>query len=164
MIKAVSIAPPLDWPVFLRQNSGAKFSPEGSPAGSTRLARPARVLVVEDDYFVSLEIDTTLTEMGCDVIGIAATGEDAIKLAERGRPELVLMDVRLAGRLDGVDAAAVIYRRFGIRSLFVTAHSDPQTRARGENANPLGWASKPFTFHQLTTAVRTALDELGSKQ
>lgn len=162
MIEAVSITPLCELPVFLRQSAGAKFSPEGSPAGSARRARPARVLVVEDDYFVSMEIETTLAEMGCEVIGIAATGEDAIELAERERPELVLMDVRLAGLLDGVDAAAVIYRRLGIRSLFVTAHSDPQTRARGEKANPLGWASKPFTSHQLTTAIEVALRVISS--
>jgi two-component system, response regulator PdtaR len=159
MIRALSLVPVL--PAFLPVNAGAVFSAEGTLARSQ--GRP-RVLVVEDDYFVAIEIETTLMDIGCEVIGIAATGEEAIELAERDRPELVLMDVRLAGLLDGVEAAAAIYTRLRIRSLFVTAHSDPATRRRGHEANPLGWASKPFSSHQLTVAVRSALQALSSKQ
>jgi CheY-like chemotaxis protein len=70
------------------------------------------------------------------------------------------MDIRLAGRLDGIDAAREIHERLGIRSLFVTAHSDPGTRERGEAANPVGWASKPFSQHQLTASVAAALKTL----
>ncbi len=139
------------------------FSPEGNPVWLEHQAGPARVLVVEDDYFVSMEIETILLDMRCEVIGIAATGEEAIKLAERERPDLILMDIRLAGSLDGIDAAIGVHARLGIRSLFVTAHSDQETRRRGEQANPVGWASKPFTSHQLMAAVQTALKALSSK-
>ena len=164
MIGALSVVPAHHLPPFRVAGGGATFSPEGGSVGLERQARPARVLIVEDDYFVSMEIETTLMEMGCEVIGIAATGEEAIELAERERPELALMDIRLAGQLDGVEAASDIYTRLGIRSLFVTAHSDSETRSRGEVANPLGWASKPFTSHQLTAAIQAALKILSSTQ
>jgi len=135
------------------------FGPEGK-LGSGGRVRKARVLVVEDDYFVSMDIETVLNEVGCDVIGITATAEEAIELAARERPDLVLMDVRLAGRLDGIEAATDIHSRLGIRSLFVTAHSDPDTRQRGERANPVGWALKPFSSHELKASVRAALEAL----
>ncbi len=98
------------------------------------------------------------------MIGIAATGEEAIDLAEQQGPDLILMDIRLAGTFDCIDAATAIYTRLGIRSLYVTAHSDAGTRQRGEQANPLGWVSKPFSSHQLTTAVEMALKTLTSKR
>ena len=101
--------------------------------------------------------------MRCEVIGIAVTGEEAINRAERERPDLILMDIRLAGSLDGIDAAIDVHVRLGIRSLFVTARSDQETRRRGEQANPVGWASEPFTSHQLMAAIQTALKALSSK-
>ena len=106
------------------------------------------MLVVEDDYFVSIDIETILNE-----VGITASAEEAIELAARERPDLILMDVRLAGSLDGIDAATDIHSRLGIRSLFVTAHSDPDTRQRGERANPVGWVLKPFSSHELKASM-----------
>jgi DNA-binding NarL/FixJ family response regulator len=120
------------------------------------------VLIVEDDYFVSMMIETALLDMRCEIVGIAATGEEASELAERERPDLVLMDIRLAGRLDGVDTAKGIHTRLGIRCLFITAHSDPETRQRGGQANPIGWITKPFTSHELTAGIRSALKALKS--
>ena len=116
-----------------------------------------RILLVEDDYLVGMEIEAGLREAGCDVIGVAVTAEEAVELAERERPRLVVMDIRLAGERDGVDAALEIHRRFGIRSLFASAHGDPQVRARAEAARPLGWIGKPYRVTALVAAVRNAL-------
>jgi CheY-like chemotaxis protein len=132
------------------------FAPERA-RGADAQANPARVLVVEDDYFVSMEIEAILEDLGCDVVATSATAEEAISIAERERPDLILMDIRLAGRMDGIEAATRIHEEWGIRSLFVTAHSDPGTFARGEAANPLGWVAKPFTTHQLTAAITASL-------
>jgi CheY-like chemotaxis protein len=132
------------------------FAPERARGADVR-ARSARVLVVEDDYFVSMEIEAVLMDLGCDVVAIPSTAEEALSIAARERPDLILMDIRLAGRMDGIEAATRIHDALGIRSLFVTAHSDPGTFARGEAANPLGWVPKPFTAHQLTTAVTAIL-------
>jgi two-component system, response regulator PdtaR len=129
-------------------------SSESSPV--ERQAEARRLLVVEDDYLVGITICDLLTGAGHTVLGPAVTGEEAVSLALERRPDLVLMDIRLPGRMDGV-AAAVELAQEGIRVLFVSAHSDPQTRSRGEAASPCGWVEKPFSNTQLLKAVASAL-------
>src|SRR5436309_14272273 len=112
-----------------------------------------RILIVEDDYLVALQFENALTEAGYDVVDIASTAEEAVQIVPDYRPELVLMDVRLAGPRDGIQAAAEILDRFGIRSIFVSALSDPATRARADEANPIAWPAKPVANHKLVTTV-----------
>lgn len=130
--------------------SEARPSPASSPC----------ILLVEDDFLVSMEMETGLEEAGYEVAGIAATAEDAVALAAERRPALVVMDIRLAGDRDGVDAALEIYRTLGIRSIFASAHGDTQTRARAEAARPLGWVAKPYRVETLLKAVEEALRTL----
>jgi CheY-like chemotaxis protein len=116
------------------------------------------VLIVEDDYFVGLDAEEALVAAGFTVVGTAVTAEEAVELAGAERPDLVLMDIRLAGARDGIDAAAEIRRTLGIPSLFATAHSDADTRARGEGAaTPLGWLTKPYTHAEVAGAVSGAI-------
>jgi DNA-binding NarL/FixJ family response regulator len=126
--------------------------------------RPAdghsRVLIVEDDYLIAMEAESVLADAGFELVGIAATADEAIEMAMRGRPALALMDIRLAGRRDGVDAALELYREHGIRCIFATAHSDREVLERAEPACPLGWLQKPYTMPSLVEAVRRALDEV----
>lgn len=136
------------------------LSQDEGRAGAGAHASPSRgrVLIVEDEYFVALEAEDSLTEAGFEVVGMAATAEEAVGMAEAGRPDLVLMDVRLAGARDGIDAAAEIRARLGIPSLFATAHSDAATRSRGDDvASPLGWLAKPYTPGELAAAVAGAI-------
>ena len=128
--------------------------------GETVAPLPPRILIVEDEWFIASEIENILREATYDVVGIAATADDAVRLAVAERPDLVLMDIRLSGPRDGIAAAVEINARLGIRSLYVTAHSDPHTRSRGEAAEPLGWISKPIFGDELVAAVRDALQRL----
>lgn len=116
-----------------------------------------RVLLVEDDFLVSGEVEYLLAQAGFIVIGPAATAEEALRLAGDAKPDLVVMDVRLAGPRDGIDVAIEIYRKFGIRSLFATAHSDGATVARGQTANPFGWVAKPYNPTALVREVKELL-------
>jgi CheY-like chemotaxis protein len=121
-------------------------------------APPARILLVEDDYFVALSSEDALSDAGHDVVGVAANADDAVALAGAERPDLVVMDIRLSGLRDGIDAAKEIRDRFAIPSIFVTAQADPGTRQRGEReAHPLGWLMKPFAASELADAVADAL-------
>jgi DNA-binding NarL/FixJ family response regulator len=122
------------------------------------------VLIVEDDFFVAIDAEHALSFAGFTVVGTAATAEDAVLMAEAERPDIVLMDIRLAGLRDGIDAAAEILSRFGIPSLFVTAHSDPATRARGDSAAaPLGWLIKPYLRNELAAAVTAAIAKVRAR-
>lgn len=119
---------------------------------------PGRVLIVEDEYFVALSIEETLSDAGFVVVGMAATAEQAIAMAAAERPDIVLMDIRLGGARDGIDAAAQILERFGIPSILATAQADPGTRRRGEQAaRPIGWVFKPFAPGELAAAVGDAV-------
>lgn len=135
----------------------------GSPMASSdadqkpaAASRPC-ILLVEDDFLVGMEMETGLEEAGYEVAGIATTAEEAVELAAQRRPALAVMDIRLAGDRDGVDAALEIYRTFGIRSIFASAHGDSRTRARAEAAQPLGWVAKPYRVETLLKAVEEAL-------
>ncbi len=138
----------------------------GGYAGSVEAAEPAdraapasspSILLVEDDFLVSMEMESGLQDAGYEVVGIAATAEDAVALAEAHRPALVVMDIRLASDRDGIDAAIEIFRTLGIRSIFASAHGDAQVRARAEGAQPLGWVAKPYRVETLVKAVEEAL-------
>jgi len=122
-----------------------------------------RILIVEDDYLVALQFENALTEAGYDVVDIASTAEEAVQIVPDYRPELVLMDVRLAGPRDGIQAAAEILDRFGIRSIFVSAFSDPATRARADRANPIAWLPKPVADRKLLNTVDSALRGIPSE-
>ncbi len=121
-----------------------------------------RILIVEDDFLVAMQMESALADAGFEIAGIASSGEDAIELAMSERPRLVVMDVRLAGDRDGIDTAVTLFAEHGIRSIFATAHHDEHARRRADPAVPLGWLAKPYTMTSLVTMVRRALDELSS--
>jgi DNA-binding NarL/FixJ family response regulator len=129
----------------------------GSGGGAKRTAR---LLIVEDDFLAAVELEDGLKEAGFDVVGLAASASEAVRLAECMRPALVIMDIRLAGGSDGIDAAAEIFNRFGIRSIFASAFHDPATRARAEAAAPLGWLPKPYSIGGAVAIVRSSLEAL----
>jgi DNA-binding NarL/FixJ family response regulator len=117
---------------------------------------PRRILIVEDEVFVRLDIERELSAAGFDVVGGVDTAQAAIALADRERPDLVLMDVRIAGPQDGISAALELWSRFQIRCLFVSANLDAQTRQRAAAAQPWGFVRKPFSGAELLAAIKRA--------
>lgn len=109
---------------------------------------------------VAQDCERCLAQAGFECTGFATTATQAFDLAERDRPDLILMDVRLASRIDGVDAAIAIFERLGIRCLFVSGHADRLMREQARLARPLGWLNKPYTEAELVQAVRVAVAEL----
>jgi DNA-binding NarL/FixJ family response regulator len=116
--------------------------------------RALRVLVVEDEFFISLHTKEMLQALGHTVVGIAVSANQAVQLAERDKPDVVLMDIRLNGDRDGIEAAEEIYSRLGIQSIFVSANSDPRTRERAAALQPLGFLQKPLSAERLEAGLR----------
>jgi DNA-binding NarL/FixJ family response regulator len=116
-----------------------------------------KILIVEDEHLIAFEMESTLVDAGFAIAGIAVSAGEAISLARSTKPDLVIMDIRLAGVRDGVDAALELFREDGIRCVFASAHQDHNTRSRAEPARPLGWLAKPYQPDALVRAVRTAL-------
>jgi DNA-binding NarL/FixJ family response regulator len=126
--------------------------------------QPPRVLIVEDQYFVAVDCEEHLRGAGFECIGLATTAAEAVTLAERGHPDLIIMDIRLADENDGVQAAILIYHELGIRSIFASGHADSVVRKAAESAHPFGWLDKPYTGDELIRAAREAITELGRKR
>ena len=127
------------------------------PAERAGTNSPPRILIVEDDYFVALDLEHRLLEAGYAVVGVATSADEAFDLAAAEKPVLALMDIRIAGALDGVETAIELQKSFGIPSIFTTAHGDEATRKRAEEAQPRGWLLKPYSWAALIEAVRSAL-------
>jgi two-component system, response regulator PdtaR len=121
-----------------------------------------RILIVEDQYFVAVDCELHLRSAGFECVGLATTAAGALDLAERERPDLIIMDVRLASRADGVEAAIVIFERLGIRCIFASAHADETTRRDAARAQPLAWVDKPYAPAALLGTIKDALNQLES--
>jgi DNA-binding response OmpR family regulator len=133
-----------------------KVAPAADEAND-RVDRSRAVLIVEDDFLIAMQAEAALLDAGFRVTGIATTAEEALTMARDQKPALAIMDIRLAGRRDGVEAAGDLFRELGLRCVFATAHDDLLTRTRAEPFAPLGWLSKPYTMASLTSVVRASL-------
>jgi len=116
-----------------------------------------RILVVEDEAIVARDIRLQLEELGYEPVGHATRGEEAIVLAGELKPDLVLMDIRLVGAMDGIAAAQAIRMQFGLAVVFLTAFAEDETLARAKLAEPLGYILKPFSERELRTVLSIAL-------
>ena len=116
-----------------------------------------RILVVEDDVIVASDIEKSLEHFGYKVPATASSGEQAISKALDLKPDLILMDIRLKGKMDGVEAAAKIREKLNVPVIYLTAYSDEKTIERAKITEPLAYLLKPFEERELKTAVEIAL-------
>ena len=133
----------------------------GSTSSSVRhegdISRPASILIIEDDALVASSIQEVLEELGFAVSGIASSGPEALSLASREVPDLALVDIRLAGPMDGIELAGELLRRFSVRSIFLSGAFNTETMARARGVDPLGFLAKPFRPSQVFNALQRAL-------
>lgn len=127
-------------------------------------ATPPVILVVEDDFLIAANVESTLTSAGFNVCGVAASADQAVSLAKAHHPSLAIMDIRLVGQRDGIDAALELRRELGLRCIFASAHADEDTKRRAEPAQPLGWLAKPYAMSSLIQLVAKSLILLRNDQ
>jgi two-component system, cell cycle sensor histidine kinase and response regulator CckA len=123
-----------------------------------------RVAIVEDEYIVALDIKSFLERSGYVVAGMFASGEDLLDQFEERRPDLVLMDIKIRGRLDGVETARFVHDRFRTPVVLLTAFADDETIARAKITQPFGYIIKPFEERELKTAIEIALYRAGMER
>jgi PAS domain S-box-containing protein len=116
-----------------------------------------RVMVVEDERLVACDIAAALTGMGYDVTGTAASVEECLLSAQERRPDIVLMDINLAGTADGVDAAVLLREHFDLPVIYLTAYADHDTLKRAKLTAPLGYVVKPYRESELRSAVEVGI-------
>lgn len=118
----------------------------------------ARVLIVEDEALIALDLERRLRRAGHRVVGIADNRDDAVALAGSEAPDLVLMDICIRGPADGIDAARDIGRLSDVLVVFLTAFADDSTTARAAGASPYGYILKPFDERTLNATLRVAIE------
>ncbi len=116
-----------------------------------------RVLIVEDETIVALDIQDRLTELGYEVTGMTGRGEEALALASSTHPDLVLMDIHLKGKMDGIATADEIRQHCHIPIIYLTAYSDESTLQRAKITEPFGYIIKPFEDREIQSAIEMAL-------
>jgi PAS domain S-box-containing protein len=118
---------------------------------------PCSILIVEDEAVIALDLQLQLEDMGYRVLGPAESGPQALALAVQQRPDLVLMDIRIQGPIDGIETAARLGRVSGLPVVFLTSHSDDETVAQAARTSPCGFLTKPFESRALRAAIEMAL-------
>lgn len=116
-----------------------------------------RILIVEDEKIIALDLQRRLERFGYSVIGMASDGAEAVTAAREGRPDIILMDIMLAGAMDGIEAAKQVRAELGIPVIFLTAYTDERTLDRAKEVEPFGYILKPFKERELYTTIDIAL-------
>ena len=115
------------------------------------------VLVVDDEFLIAMGFRAQVEDMGLTVCGTAGTADDAIRQAQVHRPAVVLMDMRLWGKRDGVDAAMAIHKTVGSKVIFITGSREPATIERIKQDHPFALLFKPVSSRQLRSAITDAM-------
>lgn len=119
------------------------------------MSRPIQVMLVEDEALLAILLQKNLQSLGYEVSGPYATGEEAVEEARKNRPDVVLMDIRLAGALDGIEAAEKIMAMHNTPIIFMTGYSDVETIARAQALNPAAYLVKPVSKEYIKSVIDT---------
>ena len=116
-----------------------------------------RLLVVDDEVAIAMQLEERLTFMGYKVVGMASSGEEAVSMAKDLRPDLILMDIVMPGKIDGIDAAEIIKEELDIPVIFLTGYTQNQFIERAKITGPFGYIVKPFQEREIKAAIEVAL-------
>ena len=117
------------------------------------------ILVVEDERLVARDIVMQLQTLGFEALGPVSTGEEALEMAARLRPHLVLMDIHLDSAMDGIAAAQTLRAQWGIPCIFLSAFGNAEQLARAKLAEPVGYLEKPFLEYELREVLAGAFEK-----
>lgn len=132
------------------------FDPSTLDAGAFGMNNE-RILIVEDEKIIAIDLQRRLERFGYSVVGMASEGNEAVALALELEPDIILMDIMLAGDVDGVAAAKAINDVKDIPFIFLTAYTDEKTLERAKTVQPYGYILKPFKERELYTTIDIAL-------
>jgi PAS domain S-box-containing protein len=124
----------------------------------------SKIMIVEDERIVAADLEDKLVSMGYDVCGKAYSGEQTLSTAEKAHPDLVLMDIKLEGSMNGIEAAGLIKDRFGVPVIYLTAFSDEYTLQRAKVTEPFGYLLKPVQSRELRAIIEIALFKAGMEK
>lgn len=135
------------------QHSNRRKGSDSSAGDNSEAGETLRVLIAEDDPLAAIGLRLLLTNMGHKVVAEARTGREAINQAKAHKPDLILMDIKMPGGQDGIDATRAILQHRSTPVILVTAYHDEDTVQRGKEAGALAYLIKPVSEHELRVAV-----------
>ena len=124
----------------------------------------SKILVVDDEAIIILQLEKRLSAMGYTVAGMAASGEDAVDMARHILPDLVLMDIVMPGKMNGIEAAKIITGELDIPVVFVTSYADDSIIEKAKSVRPYGYIVKPFNELEIKAAIEVALFRKATEQ
>ena len=128
------------------------------------MSQPIRILIVEDKAIIADDIALKLSQLGYAIVDIAEDGETALSMAARHQPDLVLMDIRLPGGMDGIDTAQTLLKTRPLPIIYLTAHSDQRIVQRAMQTGPAAYIVKPFDTRELQIAIDLAVHNFAAQQ
>ena len=123
-----------------------------------------RLMVVDDEAVIAMQLEDHLQSMKYDVVGTASSAEESVSMARKLCPDLILMDIVMEGKLDGIDAARMIKEEMDIPIIFLTAYADDKVVNRAMQAEPFGYIVKPFRESEIKANIEIALYRKGLEQ
>ena len=120
----------------------------------------AKILIIEDENIIAEDLKITLTSFGYDVEDVIASGEEAILKTEELKPDLVLMDIKLDGEINGIEAASKIHKKSNVPIIFCTAYTDDKTYKKALITKPSGYIVKPFNESELHDTIQQTFKKL----
>lgn len=124
---------------------------------SITMSNAASVLIVEDERLVARGLERQLRRLGYTVVPLVSTGIEAIQQALEHRPDMILMDIRLRGQMDGIEAATAIRKQLNVRIAYMSAYIDEATLARARATQPDAFLPKPFNHCSLLEMLQQIL-------
>ena len=123
-----------------------------------------RILIVEDNMIIAANISMQLTNLGYDVVGIVAKGEEAVSIARESKIDILLLDIQLRGDINGIDAARIIRKFCEISIVFLTANGDTATFEQAKETGPSAFITKPFNKLNLQRTIALVVEKLKQKK
>jgi CheY-like chemotaxis protein len=121
------------------------------------MSQSPRILLVEDEVIIAICLELELTQAGYTICQRVTTGEEAVACVAQETPDLIFMDIRLAGELDGVEAARQIMAMAEVPIIFMTGYPDQETEERVQQLNPLAYCLKPVLIYELKPLIEAAV-------
>lgn len=127
------------------------------------MSKKARILIVEDDMIIAANISLQLSKLGYEVTGIESRGEDAVNHAIENQPDIILMDINLKGKINGIEAASQIQESIDIPLIYLTANSDDASFQKAKETKPYAFITKPFNKLNLERTIELVIEKINTE-
>ncbi len=122
-----------------------------------------KILIVEDEVLIAEDMSADIEDMGYQVVDIAITGDECIGLYEQHQPDIILMDVKIKGNIDGIDVAHILKNKSNVPIIFITSNTDDATMKRAIDCKPQAFLSKPYNKKELGMAIELAFNNFNER-